>query len=212
MSDLFQIHFCEQRSQEWDDLRRGRITGSIANKLVTPTGKPSTTYRNEIGRIVAEAKGWQDPEFFLKSYWMERGISLEPEARGMFQAQTGILVQEVGFISSSKFAAGVSPDGVVNAADAGVELKCPKPSTHVAWLQEFLKTGQIPREYLPQCHMGMAVTGWDRWHFMSYHPEAPDIIAVVERDEMTELMEKQLTKFTKELDEVQTLLEKENGN
>ena len=80
---MFKIHRCEQRSQEWDDLRAGRITASIAKKLVTPTGKASSTYRGEIGRIVAEAMGWQPPEFFQKSYWMERGIDLEPEARGM---------------------------------------------------------------------------------------------------------------------------------
>ena len=203
---MFKIHRCEQRSQEWDDLRAGRITASIAKKLVTPTGKASSTYRGEIGRIVAEAMGWQPPEFFQKSYWMERGIDLEPEARGMFQMQTGLVMEEVGFLSHETWAAGASPDGINENLKEGLELKCPKPSTHVSWLREFDKSGEVPSEHLPQCHFSLAVTGWDKWHFMSYHEEAPDLIAVVERNEFTELMEKQLAKFTKELMQTKAIL------
>ena len=206
MGESFIVHRCEQRSQEWDDLRRGRITASLAKKLVTPTGKVSTTYRGEIGTILAEAMGWQEPEFFNKTYWMERGVDLEAEARGMFQAQTGLMVEEVGFVSHTVWQAGASPDGINLDKRYGAELKCPKPSTHIQWLQEFRKTGDIPKEHLPQCHFGMAITGWDTWHFMSYHPEAPDIIATVKRNEMTELMEKQLAKFTAEFSEVKALL------
>ena len=41
---------------------------------------------------------------------------------------------------------------------------------------------------------------------MSYHEEAPDLIAVVEHNEFTELMEKQLAKFTKELMQTKSIL------
>jgi hypothetical protein len=47
------FHHVEQRTAEWDALRRGKLTASSASKLVTPTGKLSTQYKGEIARIVA---------------------------------------------------------------------------------------------------------------------------------------------------------------
>ena len=46
-------HEIEQRTPEWDALRAGKLTASVASKLVTPTGKLSTQYKGEIARIIA---------------------------------------------------------------------------------------------------------------------------------------------------------------
>jgi len=70
----------EQGTDEWLELRRGKFTASIASKLITPTGRPSKQYKGEIGRIIAESMGWQEPEPFVQTYWMERGTELEAEA------------------------------------------------------------------------------------------------------------------------------------
>ena len=77
-----EFHFdIEQRSPEWDAIRAGKLTASIASALITPTGKPSLRYRAEIARIIAEAAGWQEPAQIPQNYWMERGEEMETEAR-----------------------------------------------------------------------------------------------------------------------------------
>lgn len=193
------IHEMDQRTPEWDEVRRGKITASVASKLVTPTGRRSAQATKEVGRIIAEKMGWQEPEFIDPTYWMRRGTELEPEARGWFQVETGIVVSEVGFIEHSSGLAGFSPDGIYY--DDGqlipVEFKCPKPSTHLEWL---VNMPAIPAQHLPQCHFALAITGAPYMQFMSYHDEAPCLLHRVERNKMTETMIDALDEFYDELD------------
>lgn len=191
------IHYMEQRSEEWDAVRAGKITGSVASKLVTPTGKKSTQAKSEIGRIIAESEGWQEPEFIPPSYWMERGVELEPEARNWFQVQTGLRVIECGFMEHDSGLAGFSPDGYVmeDGILIPVELKTPKPSTHIEW---FLEDG-LPAKHKPQCHFGLAISSAPYMYFESYCPNAEPVIVKVERDEYTETMESAIEDFISEL-------------
>jgi exodeoxyribonuclease (lambda-induced) len=147
---------------------------------------------------VAEALDLQPAEFIPPTYWMERGINLEPEARGWFQVETGMPVRKAGFIEHESGLAGISPDGYVDGAVdsklAGlssvdqkfvvlpVELKCPKPGTHIQWLM----AGGMPKKHLPQCHFQMVITGAPYMYFMSYHPTVEALLIKVERDEYTE--------------------------
>ena len=186
---------------EWMEVRSGKITGSVAKKLVTPTGKPSVQYKQEIGRIIAEAQGWQFPEFINPTYWMERGISMEEEARNWFQVQTGLKVIECGFIEHDSELAGFSPDGYVMDGDIliPVELKCPKPSTHIMWYLE----GGLPKEHIGQCHFGLAVTDAPYMYFQSYCPNAAPVLEKVERTEYTDTMKTAIQTFIGELSEAQ---------
>jgi exodeoxyribonuclease (lambda-induced) len=138
---------------------------------------------------VAEALDLQPAEFIPPTYWMERGINLEPEARGWFQVETGRPVQKAGFIEHESGLAGISPDGYVTdkvvmdqVQPIPVELKCPKPGTHIQWLM----AGGMPKKHLPQCHFQMVITGAPYMYFMSYHPTVEALLIKVERDEYTE--------------------------
>jgi hypothetical protein len=186
----------EQGTDEWLDVRRGKFTASIASKLLTPTGKVSVQYKGEMGRIIAETLNLQPPEPHMETYWMARGSELEEEARDWFTVDTGHEVSEVGFIESDSNLVGVSPDGLIYEFDYDdygnledefkipLELKVPKPSTHISWLLN----GVLPPAHIQQVHFSMAVTGAPFAYFMSYNPDIDPLIIKVERDDYTEKM------------------------
>jgi hypothetical protein len=192
------IHDMKQGTPEWFAIRAGKITGSMASKLLTPTGKMSASRNGEMGRLIAEKKGWQEPEEFKPSYWMDRGSEMEKEARSWFSVETGFGVKSVGFIEDAGGLAGLSPDGLLThptmASKIPLELKVPKPSTHIGWLME----GGLPKEHKQQVHFAMAVMDSPRAYFMSYHPECRPLIVKVEYDDYTLLMMEAIDTFCSE--------------
>ena len=144
-------HDLEQRSPEWFDLRRGLLTASKANKLVTPGGKVSTQWRGEIGRLVAESMGLQPPEEEngFMSADMQHGIDLEPEAVRAFEFITGLTAEPCGFVKRGLL--GYSPDALTNQWTP-LQVKCPKPSTHIEWMLQ----GGLPDKHWmsPSCREG----------------------------------------------------------
>lgn len=190
------FHEIEQRTPEWDALRAGKLTASCGKKLVTPTGKPSTQYKGEIARIIAEHRGLQKPEFIKPTYWMERGVDLEPEALAWFEIETDLTVLPIGFVDHDSGLIGASPDGMVwdDGHNVPLELKCPKPSTHIQWFLD----GVLPKEHIAQVHFQIAVCGAPHGYFASYNPNVAPLILKVERSEYTKLMEEGFEKYRNE--------------
>ena len=110
--------------------------------------------------------GLQDNTF--RSNFMERGNQLEPLARSAYEFITGNDVIQVGgvYLDEHKEVM-VSPDGLIPELKKGLELKCPKMSTHIRYLLE----GGVPAEYIVQVQANLWVTGYDTWDFVSYCPE-----------------------------------------
>ena len=73
---------------------------------------------------------------------------------------------------------GCSPDGIVGD-DGLIELKCPKPGTHLRWLS----VGTVPRQHSIQVQGQLWVSGLAWVDFMSYHPGLPPLIVRAEPDE-----------------------------
>lgn len=167
----------EQGSQEWLQSRLGKPTASNFGKLITPTGKPSASAEGYINELVAQRITGEIPEFF-KSEAMERGNELEPHAKASYEFTHDIEVVEVGLCLHDDFECGASPDGLIGD-DGGIEIKCPLPHTHVA----YLRGGEVPSKYIPQIQGCMWITGREWWDFMSYHPSMQDLIVRVYRDE-----------------------------
>jgi hypothetical protein len=178
----------EQGSDEWLDVRRGKFTASIASKLLTQTGKLSTQWHGEVGRIIAEHMGIQEPEPYMSTVWMERGTDLEAEARLWFTVETHLDVEEVGFIEGNSGMMGASPDGLIKLPlgeqRIPLELKVPKPSTHIGWLLK----GGLPAEHKQQVHFTMVLMDAPYAYFQSYSPDLEPLIVKVERDDYTEQM------------------------
>ncbi|MBT8449610.1 MAG: YqaJ viral recombinase family protein, partial [Gammaproteobacteria bacterium] len=195
-------HYMEQGTPEWDAVRAGKITASVASKMVTPTGKPSTQAKPYIGCLIAEQMKLQKPEPIPPSDWMERGTELENEARGWFQVETGQRVHQCGFIEQDELC-GFSPDGYIGGkVIIPLELKVPKPSTHIGHLIE----SELPKTYKAQCHFAMVITGAPYMYFMSYNPGIKPLLLKVERDDYTVCVENALVKCKADLIKAKEIL------
>jgi hypothetical protein len=168
---------CEQGSPEWLQARLGVPSASSYAKLITSTGKASTQADAYINQLVAE-RLTGEPTFFQVTDPMQRGMDLEPEARASYEAQTGNLVMQVGFLMHDTLQAGASPDGLIGE-DGGLEIKCPSGHTHV----EYLRGGGLPVKYFQQVQGCLWISGRDWWDFMSYHPRMEPLIIRVNRDD-----------------------------
>lgn len=202
------IHTMAQRTSEWDAIRSGKITASVAAKMITPGGKPSTQAKPFIGRLLAEQMGLQEPEGIPQTEDVLLGIEQEDESRRWFQVETGLKVEEVGFIGSDDGLSGFSPDGVITDLKKlpgrviPVELKNPKPSTHIGYLLE----ATLPSIYKAQCHFAMVISEAPYMYFMSYCPGLPALLIKVERDDYTNKVEIALELFIKDLAKARKLI------
>lgn len=158
---------CEQGSEQWLKSRLGIPTATGFENIVTPTGKKSGGQIKYMAELIEESiLGLQDESF--KSRFMERGNQLEPKARMAYEFETGNNVVQVGGVYlDDKKEVMVSPDGLIPELKKGLEIKCPKMSTHIRYLLE----GGVPSEYIIQVQANLWVTGYETWDFVSYCPE-----------------------------------------
>ena len=157
---------CEQGSEEWLAARLGIPTATGFENIVTATGKKSASYIKYMAELIEESiLGGGDT---FKSGFMERGNQLEPQARAAYEFLTGNDVIQVGgvYLNEDREIM-VSPDGLIPSLKKGLEIKCPKMSTHIRYLLE----GGVPAEYVIQVQANLWVTGYETWDFVSYCPE-----------------------------------------
>lgn len=184
-----------QGSDEWLLARKGKVTASILDKIITSkTGELSKQSDDLINELIEEAffptlNAWQG------NYWMQWGKQFEDEAREAFMAETLFDVRTVGFVHGSIGPCGCSPDGLI-LSDAGipisgVEIKCPRPKTHVG----YVRAGGLPDEYRQQCHGSMAMTGLRDWHFWSFVKGWRPHHVIVKWDSYTDKVRAALDKF-----------------
>lgn len=158
---------CEQGTEEWLTARLGIPTATGIENIVTPTGKKSSSQIKYMSELIEESiLGLQDSGY--KSAFMERGNQLEPLARSAYEFLTGNAVKQVGGVYlNEKKELLVSPDGLIPELKKGLEIKCPKMSTHI----QYIINGGVPSEYVIQVQANLWVTGYKTWDFVSYCPE-----------------------------------------
>lgn len=157
----------EQGTEEWLRERMGKVTASKISDVMMDASKAG--YQNYRAQLVCERLTGQPTKTF-KSRAMEQGNEVEPQARAVYSLETGLMVEEVGFIPHPTIeGAGCSPDGLVGP-DGMVQLKCPEPKTHI----EYLMGKAIPRVYALQLQWEMACTGRMWTDFSSYNNDLPE--------------------------------------
>lgn len=165
------IHI-DQRSQQWFMARLGMVTSSRASDVFATlkNGQEAAGRRNYRIQLVLERLTNRQQERDYVSPAMLTGIEREAEALALYEALTGQLVQQVGFLQHDELMAGASLDGYVGNFDGIVEVKSPLPATHL----DYLKSGKIPDDYMKQVRHQLWISGaaWCDW--MSYHPEFPE--------------------------------------
>ncbi len=192
----------EQYSDEWWAARVGRPSASCFDQILTPkTLKPSGQAQKYLYTLAGERlTGVKETGYHNAA--MQRGMEMEEEARSLFEMTMDLDVEQVGIIyPDGQKRWGCSPDGLMD--HAGLELKCPILSTHVA----YLLAGGLPREYILQVQGAMLITGFSHWFFMSYYPKlSPLIIKVPRDDKICAALKIELEVFCERLDRVEEQL------
>jgi len=160
-----------QGSDAWFEERAGYASASRFGDVMTKGrgSAPSATRQKYIDHLATEIITGKPLLKGRKSASMESGIEREPFARMAFEAATGKIVREVGFIKHDFLRCGASPDGLIDD-DEGLEIKCPDADTHLRYLD---LVDQPPDEYEWQVHGGLYVTKRKVWNFVSWHPDFP---------------------------------------
>ena len=166
----FVVHELDQRSPEWFAARCGRLTASCAKDMLAAIKSGEAAARRDLRtRLVCERLTGQPQEDAYINDAMKRGMELEPAAFAAYEAVTGQMARQVGFLAHAEHLAGGSPDGVIGDFDGLVELKCPKSPTHLA----YLRAGIVPAEHLAQLTHLLWLTGCAYIDFLSYDPRFP---------------------------------------
>jgi putative phage-type endonuclease len=168
----FTVIAAEQRSPAWFQARLGRLTGSRAAAMIAMTQKGEhTAARRDLRlQLALERITGQVQEDTWVSAEMRRAVMLEPRAVAAYEAVTGCFVQRSGFLSHNTLPVGCSLDGHVGDYAGILEVKCPKSTTHLTYLQ----AGTVPPEYLPQIVHNLWVSGAAWCDFLSYDDRFPD--------------------------------------
>lgn len=188
----------DQGTPEWFAARLGKVT---ASRIVDVMMKETLAgYQNYRAQLVCERLTGTMTETFTSAA-MQHGTNTEPQARAFYELETGLTVDQVGFINHpSLLMAGASPDGTVGA-DGLVEIKCPQPATHI----KTLTGAAIDRKYVLQMQWQMACTERDWCDFVSFCPSLPDAMQIfrkrVDRDaEAVEEITAAVTRFLSDVD------------
>lgn len=189
-----------QGSTEWLAERAGHATASrFKDILATIKTGEAATRRNYRVQLVTERLTGIPCQSFTNAA-MEYGTATEPLAREAYEAETGELVEQVGFLKHPALTwTGASPDGLIGD-EGGIEIKCPFQSTvHVETLQ-----GGMPTEHRPQIQGVLWVSGRKWIDFISFDPRMPEKLRLhVERvnrdDKYIADLEKSVTSFLMEV-------------
>ena len=198
------IHNFEQRTEDWYNIRKGKMTASNAETIIA-NGKGLETY---IYNLMAEYYSSAEKENYINAD-MQRGIDLEPEAKIEFQFYTGLDIKEVGCVELNEYIL-ASPDGLIGD-DGLIEIKCPNDSIYF----KLLLSNNIKPEYIAQMQMQMYVTDRQYCYFVSYNPnfEKSLYIKKINRDEeMIEKLKKGLERGTQLIKEIKKNFRKVGAN
>lgn len=172
--------------------RAEAVNDALAGRSVMAWSAAAIQYAMDTAR---ERCGGTVPQKFQNAA-MKTGQVQEPEARMAYEAHTGNLVQEVGFITTDDGLFGLSPDGLIDA-DGVLEVKTMVSSDT---LFKAVAAGDLS-EYLDQCNGYLWLLGRQWVDLVLWAPDLAHLglaltIHRITRDETAiEALESDLLKF-----------------
>lgn len=168
-----------QGSDEWFQLRCGKLTASEMKLILTPTLKMASNdkERAHVYELLAQrVTNYVEPGYVSDD--MLRGNEDEVEARIRY-AEAYAPIEEVGFMTNDKwgFILGYSPDGLVGD-DGQIECKSRRPK----YQMETLTSREVPIDYVLQLQTGLLVSERQWVDFISYSAGLPMIVMRVYPD------------------------------
>ena len=202
----------EQGTEGWFADRLGKVTASRLSDVLAKTKTGYSASRNNyMTQLVLETITQSRAESYT-NLAMAWGTEQEPFARAAYEAKTGQMVEEVGFLPHPTISlAGASPDGLVGD-DGMVEIKCPSTSTALeCWLTQSQGGNPVDGKYFAQMQWQMRCADRSWCDYVVFDPRMPAkaqlFVTRVERDEeWLKNAEEEVTKFLVEMQaKVETL-------
>ena len=168
------IHNVDQGSDEWFNIRIGRITAStIVNICATNAGRKTMAILKATEVITGKL-----PDHF-SNIQTKRGNEFETKAKVKYEEVKNCIVDVIGFAELDEYV-GASPDGLVG--DEGIiEIKCPEAKK---FLVEVI-SNKIDKKYIYQMQMQMWVLNRSWCDYVIYNEDFERSIHIirVDRDE-----------------------------
>lgn len=173
----------EQGSEGWLELRKTKITATDAS-VIMGVNPWKSTYR-----LFQEKKNLIEKE--PTNDRMQRGIELEPIARGCFNKEKGFDVEPAVIVREWLMA---SLDGISRDGSVVLEIKCPGDKDH-----QLALSGKIPEYYFPQLQHQMYVCDVQSMYYYSFDGKKGVCIEVQRDDEYIVKMLSEEWKFYQRL-------------
>lgn len=175
MKQHIKKHNIEQQSEKWFKLRLDYpMTASKAETISKYDYKGGVGLNTLIEEKISEKFSISTKKEHFINEDMKRGIELEPQARDVYEWETGKKVEQVGFVTNTKYElCGVSPDGLVE--DGGIEIKCQNDRKH---FMSIIKGVQIEEKYKWQMQMQMLICELNWIDFILYNPNFKESMLV----------------------------------
>lgn len=172
------IHTMPQGSDEWHQIKWGKIGGSSSKGLLKPT---DDLYLEILGEHLEE----YEEEDSFSSFASDYGHLYEPIARDYLIEKTGIIFRQIGFIESEKNnLLGISPDGLDDTHTIACEIKCLQRKAHT----KMLHYNDIPLEYIPQLvHYFHVIETLESLHFLGYRHQSNHFNKILNRDSIVNI-------------------------
>lgn len=156
------FHSVDQNTDEWMDLRTGKLTGSAIAKVMANYGKAfgEPAKKLAVDIALAQITGKSHSNGYTNEH-MERGHEQEPLARAEYSSQYFCEVAKGGFFDNGF--TGCSPDGLIGD-DGVLEIKSVIPSVHY----ERIRTNKYDSAYHWQLVFNLKETDRDWIDFASY--------------------------------------------
>lgn len=152
----------KQRSKEWFNKRKGRVTGSNVGAILG-----MNKYKSADDVLREMVRAWHGAEReFQGNQATEWGTFNEDGAIAEYQMETGNKVEKCGFSVHPKHEwLGASPDGLIGK-DGVSEIKCPFGKRNTADFKPLTEQ----EHYAAQVQIEMACTGRAWAHFFQWSP------------------------------------------
>jgi putative phage-type endonuclease len=152
----------EQRTPEWFEARKGRVTGSVVGGILGIS--PYMTRADVLRSMVRASLG--APSEFTGNVATEWGTYNEAGAIQEFEMETSERVSPMPFVEYEDWL-GASPDGVVTDGK-GLEVKCPYGIRNDP--NPIFKMPQELPHYMAQCQVEMFCADWQSLWFYQWTP------------------------------------------
>jgi hypothetical protein len=195
-------HDVIQNSEDWYQLRAGRLTMSNLNKVMANFGKAFGEPAKKLAVDIAieQITGEPIPSAYQNDA-MSEGHVLEPAARAMYESEYFVTVENGGFFCDEF--TGVSPDGICN--NGLIEIKSSiTPYAHF----ERVRKQSVDSAYRWQVAGALWCTGKEWLDFVSYCEFFPEDKRLFVRRYLPEMFSEQFDQITERVAEFKELVEK----